>query len=166
MEKSDLTAEATPEDVPVMKDTRGEGPKEVTWDHPNHGDLTTEPLCDVCNGKMSLEDFVSEKVSRAGGSSDKRFRSSGKSHSSRDKHSSSSKSHSSSSKDKCHSSSSKDKKSSTTSQNMEDLEVEGTVSMNHEDGGVKNLVREDGDVGGFEKVSVKYTCSKCEKDYS
>ena len=40
-----------PEDVPDVKDTRGVGPHEVTWDHPNHGSLTTEPLCDVCNGK-------------------------------------------------------------------------------------------------------------------
>ena len=136
IEKSDLDAEVTPsssgpvlpEDVPVMKDTRGDGPKEVTWDHPNHGDLTTEPLCDVCNGKMSLEDFVSAKVSREEGSkksgdssrrrSDKdrrRHHSSSKSNSSRDKHSSSSKSHSSSSKDKRHSSSSKDKSKSSSS---------------------------------------------------
>merc|ERR1719250_251849 len=143
IEKSDLAEEVTPsssgpvlpEDVPVMKDTRGEGPKEVTWDHPNHGELTTEPLCDVCNGKMSLEDFVSAKVSREEGrkkSGDKsrrrsdkdrkRHHSSSKSHFSRDKHSSSSKSdshrssrdkpHSSSSNSKSHSSSSKEKSSS------------------------------------------------------
>ena len=124
VEKSDLDTEVTPyscgpvlpKDVPVMKDSRGEGPKEVTWDHPNHGDFTTEQLCDVCNGKMSLEDFVSAKVSREEGSkksgdssrrrSDKERK---KHHSRRDKHSSSNTSHSSLSKDKSHSSSSKDK---------------------------------------------------------
>jgi len=133
IEKSDVAAEVTPsssgpilpEDVPDVKDTRGDGPHEATWDHPNHGSLTTEPLCDVCNGKMSLEEFVSAKVSREGGSGKKRSEegrrhkdrdrerhSSSRSHSSRDKgHSSSSKS----SKDKSHSSSSRDKSRSSKS---------------------------------------------------
>ena len=133
VEESDLDTEVTPyssgpvlpEDVPVMKDSRGEGPKEVTWDHPNHGDFTTEPLCDV--GKMSLKDFESAKVSReegrkkSGDSSRRRsdkerknYHTSSKSHSSREKHSSSNTSHSSLSKDKSHSSSSKDKSQTST----------------------------------------------------
>jgi hypothetical protein len=131
IEKSQAAAEETPassgpilpEDVPDVKDTRGVGPHEVTWDHPNHGSLTTEPLCDVCNGKMSLEEFVSAKVSREGGSGKKKSEegrrhkdrdrhSSSRSHSSRDKgHSSSSKS----SKDKSHLSSSRDKSRSSKS---------------------------------------------------
>ena len=128
IEKSDPVAEVAstssdpllPEDVPLVKDARGEGPAEVTWDHPNHGVLTTEPLCDVCNGKMSLEEFVSAKVNREGGGSgkkkksghrdrDRQRHSSSKSHSSRDK------SYSSSSKDKSHSSSNKDKSRSSKS---------------------------------------------------
>ena len=150
IEKSELTAEVTPsssgpvlpEDIPVIKDTRGEGLKEVTWDHPNHGDLTTEPLCDVCNGKMSLEDFVSAKVSReeeikkSGDRSRrsdkdrKRHHSSSKSHSSRVKHSSSSKSHSSSSKDKSHSSSSKDKSRSGSSSHRSSRDKSHSSSSN------------------------------------
>ena len=119
-----------PEDVPLVKDARGDGPNEVTWDHPNHGDITTEPLCNVCNGKMSLEEFVSAKVSREGGGigkkrskdksgegrhkqrhssrRDKSRSSREKCQSNRDK-SQSSKDKGHSSKDKGHSSSSRDK---------------------------------------------------------
>jgi len=138
IEKSDTVGEVAPsssgpilpEEVPVVQDARGDGPNEVTWKHPNHGDLTTEPLCDVCNGKMSLEEFVSAKLNREGGGSgskskhhkeDRKRHSSSKSHSSssRDRHRSS-KSSSSSKKDrdkdrKHSSSSSKDKKHSSSS---------------------------------------------------
>eukprot|EP00092_Neocalanus_flemingeri_P057326 GFUD01068113.1.p1 GENE.GFUD01068113.1~~GFUD01068113.1.p1 ORF type:complete len:1909 (-),score=640.60 GFUD01068113.1:4-5181(-) len=103
-----------PEDVPLVKDARGKGPAEVTWDHPNHGDLTTEPLCDVCNGKMTLEEFVSAKVSREVGGSGKKKSGDGRRHKDREKHSSS-RGHSSSSRDKSQSSSSKEKGHSSTS---------------------------------------------------
>ena len=60
---SSETGPLLPEDAPVVR-AKEAGPAEVTWAHPNHGSVTTEPLCDVCNGKLSLEDFVAAKLQR------------------------------------------------------------------------------------------------------
>ena len=91
-----------PEDQELVV-AKEEGISEVTWVHPNHGDMTTDPLCDVCNGKLSLEDFVAAKLARENEKSGEKRRKS--SHHSRERHSSSKgrHSHSSSSKDKKHS---------------------------------------------------------------
>ena len=115
IEKNDPVSSSTtsdallPEDEAVVKDTRDDGPADVTWDHPNHGELTTQPLCDVCNGKMSLEDFVSAKLARESESSPKKKHKKSDRHRDRDRHR---ERHSSSSKSHSHSSSSKDKKHS------------------------------------------------------
>ena len=104
IEKSDelqVTSSSEPV-LPEEQDTVKEpGLSRETWEHPNHGDLTIQPLCHVCNGKITLEDFVMAKLEKEKVDAKKKEKRRHK-----DKHRerhSSSKSHSHSSKDKKHS---------------------------------------------------------------
>ena len=110
IEKSD-ELQVTSSSEPVLPEeqdaVKEPGPSKETWEHPNHGDLTIQPLCHVCNGKMSLEDFVMAKLEKEKADAKKKEK---KERRHKDKHRerhSSSKSHSHS-----HSHSSKDKKHS------------------------------------------------------
>merc|ERR1719319_1505731 len=82
----------------------GEGPK--TFEHPNHGDVKTEPACDVCNGKKTLEAFVKEKIDREAKIGSLEKKKDGHRDRSRERHKSSSRrKHTSSHRDDKHSSS-------------------------------------------------------------
>ena len=39
----------------VEGDSRDKGVSRETWQHPNHGEESLQPQCDVCTGKLSLE---------------------------------------------------------------------------------------------------------------
>ena len=125
IEKSDelqVTSSSEPV-LPEEQDTVKEpGPSRETWEHPNHGELTIQPLCHVCNGKMSLEDFVMAKLEKEKvDAKKKKERERRHKDKHRERHSSSkSHSHSHSSKDKKHS---RDReKSSHRSSNSSDKE--------------------------------------------
>merc|ERR1712192_244595 len=117
IENPDGTVPAPPSDPVVLPEeqkhegeAREKGLSKETWKHPNHGDDESSTLaqCDVCSGKITLQDFVNIKVDKERGRG-KRSRSRSRQ---RDKHHKSHKSSHKSSKDKDSSrhSSSKDNK--------------------------------------------------------
>ena len=97
-----------PEEQKVEGEAREKGLSKETWKHPNHDDESTGAQCDVCSGKITLEDFVNVKVDKERGRG-KRSRSRSRQRD-REKHHKSHKSSHRSSKDKdSRHSSSKDK---------------------------------------------------------
>ena len=97
-----------PEEQKVEGEAREKGLSKETWKHPNHGDESTGAQCDVCSGKITLQDFVNIKVDKERGRG-KRSRSRSRQRD-REKHHKSHKSSHKSSKDKdSRHSSSKDK---------------------------------------------------------
>merc|ERR1719447_1779686 len=89
-----------PEEQKLEVEAREKGLSKETWKHPDHGDETLGAQCDVCSGKITLQDFVNIKVdkerrrakrsrSRDRDKSHKSHKSSHKSSREKDKHSSS-----------------------------------------------------------------------------
>merc|ERR1719397_233691 len=87
-----------PEEQKVEGEAREKGLSKETWKHPNHGDESTEAQCDICRGKITLQDFVNIKVDKERGRG-KRSRSRSRQRD-REKHHKSHKSSHKSSKDK------------------------------------------------------------------
>merc|ERR1712192_156729 len=105
IENPDGSVPAPPSDPVVLPEeqkhegeAREKGLSKETWKHPNHGDDGSSTLaqCDVCSGKITLQDFVNIKVDKERGRG-KRSRSRSRQ---RDKHHKSHKSSHKSSKDK------------------------------------------------------------------
>jgi hypothetical protein len=97
-----------PEEQKVEGEVREKGLSKETWKHPNHDDESAGAQCDVCSGKISLQDFVNIKVDKER-RREKRSRSRSRQRD-REKHHKSHKSSHKSSKDKeSRHSSSKDK---------------------------------------------------------
>lgn len=119
-----------PEDMAYEESKIG-GPK--TWDHPDHGDVKVEPLCDVCNGKMSLETFVNFKISKESGTNKKEKRSRSRSKERHRHHSKRSSSKHHSSRDKEKSSHHRDKSSRDRDHRSRDKEHDRDSSSRSKD---------------------------------
>merc|ERR1719180_416213 len=120
-----------PEEQKVEGEAREKGLSKETWKHPNHGDDESSTLaqCDVCSGKITLQDFVNIKVDKERGRG-KRSRSRSRQ---RDKHHKSHKSSHKSSKDKdSRHSSSKDHKDRDRHPSSKDKERHSSSKDNKE----------------------------------
>merc|ERR1712192_62013 len=76
IENPDGSVPAPPSDPVVLPEeqkhegeAREKGLSKETWKHPNHGDDGSSTLaqCDVCSGKITLQDFVNIKVDKERG---------------------------------------------------------------------------------------------------
>merc|ERR1719220_406466 len=115
-----------PEEQKVEVEAREKGLSKETWKHPDHGDETLGAQCDVCSGKITLQDFVNIKVdkerrrakrsrSRDRDKSHKSDKSSHKSSREKDKHSSSK----DKDRERHHSSKDKERRSSSSKEKLE-----------------------------------------------